>query len=170
MKTILRFQLQAIVGWVLLVSAQGADAQAAWRLDTRGAAGPIAQVALASSGGKQRTSFIVFEYARNCDPIFSFAEFTGSRLGPAVSQSVLNGTKIGVVVNGQFHTWHAAMTTYGNGYEVGFGIPNELFNLLRGQVYSLVYVTPDGERIPMPVGGFGYAVQSALDTCAERFR
>jgi hypothetical protein len=170
MNSMLRLQLRAIAGSVFVVSAVGAHAQGAWRLDTRGATGPIAQVALADSGAKHRSSFIAFEYARKCDPIFSFAEITGSRLGTAVGQSGLNGTKIGVIVNGKFHTWNAAMTKYDNGYEAGFGITNELFDQLTGKVDSLVYVTPDGERVPMPTGGFRQAVQSAFDTCTKRFR
>lgn len=165
-----RLQLQAIAGCVVAVSAFCAHAQGNWKLDTRGETGPIAQVALPDSGAKRRSSFIAFEYARKCDPIFSFAEITGSRLGHAVGQSVLSGTKIGVVLNGKYYTWNAAMTKYDNGYEAGFGVTNELFDLLTGQVDSLVYVTPNGERVPMPTGGFRQAVQSAFDTCAKRFR
>jgi hypothetical protein len=152
----------------VLAAAPTAQAQADWGLDTRGTTGPIAQVALANSGAKHRTSFIAFEYARKCDPIFSFAEITGSRLGAPVGQTVLTGTKIGVVINGNFHTWHAAMTKYDNGYEAGFGITNDLFDLLVGKVDSLVFVTPDGERIPMPTNGLRQSVQAAFDTCAKR--
>lgn len=170
MNSMQRSSAQFVVGFALASCTHVAQAQAAWKLDTRGATGPIAQVALADSGAKRRSSFIAFEYARKCDPIFSFAEITGSRLGTAVGQSVLSGTKIGVLVNGKFHTWNAAMTKYDNGYEAGFGITNELFDVLTGKVDSLVYVTPDGERVPMPVGGFRQAVQSAFDTCAKRFR
>lgn len=170
MNTKLRLQLRLIAGTTMFCLAVSAHAQAAWRLDTRAATGPIAQVALADSGAKRRSSFIAFEYERRCDPIFSFAEITGNRLGKPVGQSVLNGTKIGIVVNGKFHTWHAAMTRYDNGYEVGFGITNELFDLLTGKVESLVYVTPDGERVSMPTAGFRQAIQTAFDTCAKRFR
>ena len=170
MNSIHHFPVRFVVGLALASCTHVAQAQAAWRLDTRSATGPIAQVALPDSGAKHRSSFISFEYERKCDPIFSFVEIKGSRLGTAVSQSVASGTKIGVVVNGKFHTWNAAMTKYDNGYEVGFGITNELFDVLTGKVDSLVYVTPDGERISMPVGGLRQAVQSAFDTCAKRFR
>ena len=165
-----RFQLQSVAASIAAATCIGAHAQGTWRLDTRGNTGPIAQVALADSGVKRRSSFIAFEYARKCDPIFSFAEITGSRLGTAVSQSVLNGSKIGVLVDGRFHTWTAAMTKYDNGFEVGFGITNDLFELLTGKVETLAYVTPDGERVSMPTSGFRQAVQSAFDLCAKRFR
>ena len=122
------------------------------------------------SGPKRRTSFVAFEYARKCDPIFSFAEVTGSRLGTPIGQSVLTGTKIGIVVNGKFHTWHAALTKYDNGYEAGVGVTNEVFDLLVGKVESLAFVTPDGERIPMPTNGLRQSVQAAFDTCAKRFK
>lgn len=163
-------RLQIVTGTATALVALGAHSQGTWRLDTRGATGPIAQVALTDSGAKRRSSFIAFEYARRCDPIFLFAEITGSRLGKPVGQSVISGTKIGVIVNGRFHTWHAAMTKYDNGYEVGFGITNNLFELLTGRVDSLIYVTPGGEQVLMPTTGFRQAVQSAFDTCVKRFR
>lgn len=165
-----RSHFQAIVCSAILFFTFDTHGQETWTLDARGAAGPVAQVALPNSGIKRRSSFIAFEYARKCDPIFSFAEITGSRLGAAVSQSLLNGTKIGVVVNGKFWTWNAATTKYNNGYEAGFGITNELFDAITGKVDSLVYVTPDGERVQMPTAGFRQAVQSAFDTCAKRFK
>lgn len=165
-----RLSLQLIAGTMAFVAASAAQAQGTWRLDTRGATGPIAQVALADSGAKRRSSFVAFEYARRCDPIFSFAEITGTRLGKAVGQSLLNGTKIGVVINGKFYTGNAATTKYDNGYEAGFGITNDLFEILAGKIESLVYVTPDGERVQMPTAGFRQAIQSAFDTCAKQFR
>lgn len=165
-----RLQTQAASVAVLVALGTVVHAQDAWRVDTRGTTGPIAQAALADSDAKRRTSFIVFEYARRCDPIFSFAEINGSRLGSPIAQSALTGTKIGVFVNGKFHTWNAAMTKYDNGYEAGFGVTNELFDLLVGKVDSLVFVKPDGERVPMPTNGFRQSVQSAFDICARRFK
>jgi len=163
-------QLRAITVSAMAVLASAAAAQEIWRLDTRGASGPMAQIVLPDSGTKRRTAFVAFEYARKCDPIFLFAEITGSSLGTPVGQSVLNGTKIGVVVNGQFWTGHAATTKYSNGYEAGFGVTNELFDALTGKVDSLIYVTSDGERVPVSTASIRQAVQSAFDTCAKRFR
>lgn len=165
-----RFAARNLVTGLALVVTVGVHAQESWKLDTRGTTGPIAQVALTDSGRKHRTSFIVFEYARRCDPIFSFVEITGDRLGKPVSQSVLYDSEIGVVVNGEFHTWHAARTEYDNGYEAGFGITDELFTVLTGKVDSLVYVTPGGERVRIPTTGLRQAIQSAFDRCAKRFR
>ena len=165
-----RLQVRAIAGSVIAIAALCASAQGSWKLDSRGAAGPIAQIALADSGVKHRTSFIAFEYSRKCDPVFSFVEITGSRLGNPVDQTVLNGTKIGVLVNGKFWAWSAAMTKYDNGYEAGFGVTSELFDVLTGRVDSLVYVTPNGEQVSMPTVGLRQAVQSAFDTCAKRFK
>ena len=163
-------KILAITCVTLSLFTVSALAQGNWTVDSRGAAGPIAQVALKDSGTKSRTSFIAFEYARKCDPIFSFVEITGQRLGNPIGQSVLSGTKIGVVVNGKFNTWHAATTKYDNGYEAGFGVTNELFKSLTGKVSSLSYVTPDGERVAMPTSGLSQAVQSAFDICAKRFK
>lgn len=155
----------------LAISGANAYAQGTWQTDTRAAAGPIAQVALPDSGNKRRIAFIVFEFARSCDPIFSFVEITGSRLGTPVSRwSVLKDSKIGVILNGKFHTWHAAIMKYDNGYEVGFGLTNELFLQLLINLDSLVYVTPAGEQVPLPTTGFRQAVHSAFDVCRKRVR
>jgi len=147
-----------------------ASAQVSWRTDTRSATGPIAQVAIPDAGNKRRTAFIAFEFARSCDPIFSFAEITGSRLGTPVSQSILKDSKIGVILNGRFHTWHAAITKYDNGYEAGFGVTNELLLQFLVNLDSLAYVTPSGERIPLPTAGFREAVQAAIDVCRQRMK
>lgn len=153
---------------IVLAVATSAHAQATWRVDSRGASGPVAQVALPDAGVKRRVAFIAFEYARQCDPIFSFVETNGSRLGTAISQSVLKDSRIGVFLNGKFHTWHAAITKYDNGYEAGFGVTNALFLQLLVNLDSLDYVTPSGERVRLPTTGFRESVQSAMDYCRKR--
>ena len=165
----IRFSPRSAVVVAVLASASAhVQAQASWQTDTRSAAGPVAQVALPDAANKRRTAFIAFEFARSCDPIFSFAEITGSRLGTPLSQSVLKDSKIGVILNGKFHTWHAAMTKYDNGYEAGFGVTNELLVQFLVNLDSLAYVTPVGERVPLPTTGFRQAVQSAIDVCRKR--
>lgn len=148
----------------------GAWAQAYWRSDTRSAAGPIAQIALPDVGNKHRTAFVAFEFARSCNPTFSFAEITGSRFGTPIRQSVLEGSKIGVLLNGKFYTWHAAITHYDNGYEAGFGVTNELLLQFLVNLDTLVYVTPVGERVPLPTASFREAVQAAVDVCRKRVK
>lgn len=154
----------------LVASDTCADPSGAWRLDTTGAAGPVAQVALPDVKGKRRTAFVAVEYARTCDPIFSFIEITGRTLGAPVSQSVLKDSKIGIVLNGEFYTWHAARTNYANGYEAGFGIPNDLALQLLTNVDSLEFVTPSGEKIRLPSENFSKVFQSAIEFCRKRVK
>ncbi len=123
---------------IALACTTSVHAQAPWRVDSRGASGPVAQVALPDAGIKRRTAFIVFEYARQCDPIFSFAEITGSR------------------------------PKYDNGYEAGFGVTNDLLLQFLVNLDSLEYVTPSGERVRLPTTGFRESVQSAIDYCRKR--
>lgn len=160
--------LRAVVGVALVCIAVHVQAQTSWQTNTRSVAGPTAQVALPPSGGKQRAAFIAFEFARNCDPIFSFVEVVGSRFGEPIEQLVLRNSSIGIVLNGTFHTWHAAMTRYRNGYEAGFGITNELLFQLLINLDTLAYVTPAGETVPLPTSGFKQSVQSAIDACRMR--
>jgi hypothetical protein len=168
MKSNIKSKTASIAILLLSLATMPVQAQFVWHMDARSPTGPIAQVALPDSGAKHRTAFLVFEYARNCDPIFSFAEVGGSRLGAAVSQSVLKNSKIGVLLNGKFYSWHAAITNYDNGYEAGFGVTNDLLLQLLVNLDSLVYVTPSGERVPLPLNGFRQSVQSAVDICRKR--
>lgn len=154
----------------LIVMQSSLHAESAWKLEEKSALGPIAQVTLPSNGAKHRTALVVFEYARKCDPIFSFAEISGSKLGAPISQSRLDDSKIGVFVNGNFHTWGSGITKYDNGFEVGFGITNQLYALLIGRVDSLVYLTPSGERVSMPTSGLNKSIQDAANICIKRFQ
>lgn len=144
--------------------------QDVWTPNLQGVAGPFVQISAPDLGTKHRAVFVVFEYARQCDPIFSLIEITGPTLGKPIKQSVLNGSKIGVVVNGKVHTGYAAQTKYDNGFEAGFSITNELFDLLMAKVDSLAYITPEGEKILLPTSGFKLAAALALEVCAKRLR
>ena len=126
------------------------------------------QTDLPDAKGKRRIVFVAVEYARQCDPIFSYTEITGNGLGTPMSQALLRDTRIGVVLNGKFYTWHAAKTTYSNGYEAGFGVPNELLLQLLTNVDSLAYVTPPGEAIPLPTTNFQQTLQAAINVCRKR--
>ena len=154
----------------LLASFARADPSGAWRLDTRGASGPLVQTELPDAKGKRRTVFVAVEYARQCDPLFSYTEITGNGLGATVSQAVLKDSKIGLILNGQFYTWHAAKTTYVNCYEAGFGVPNDLLLQLLTNVDSLAYVTPPGETISMSTANFQQALQAAINFCRKRVK
>lgn len=155
---------------LLVVGSAVAGSSDSWRLDTKGASGPLVQTDLADAKGKRRTVFVAVEYARQCDPIFSYTEITGNELGSPTSQALLKDSKIGVVLNGKFYTWHAARTNYVNGYEAGFGVPNELVLQLLTNVDSLAYVTPPGEAITLPTSNFQQALQSAINFCRKRVK
>lgn len=152
------------------VSPHPTHAQERWRVDSRGQSGALVQVGLPNSFDKRRAVFVAFEYARRCDPVFSFVEIKGQSLGRPLTQKILRETQTGVLVNGKFHTWHAAMTSYENGYESGFGITNDLFDLLTGNPETLVYVIPDGEKLSLPTVGFRQGLLEALQICSARVR
>lgn len=164
--TVMFVSLTAVVGGVPCIAV----AQTAWHVDARSQAGPLAQAELPSIGGKHRAAIVAFEYARRCDPLFSIVEVNGSQLGKPLSQSVLSGSRIGILLNGKFHTWHAAMTKYSNGYEAGFGVTNELFALLSGHVTTLTYVSPFGENFPLPTTGLRQSLRDALEICAKKVK
>lgn len=168
----MKLQLTTLAAVVSLVGAFfTANAQSgSWQVNAKATAGPLAQVDLPWAEGRRRAAFIVFEYDRRCDPIFSFAEISGRELGSPITQSRLGGSKIGIVVNGTFYTWHAAQTIYDNGYEAGFGVPNDLVQKLLHRVSTLVYVTPSGARVPLPTANFTEAFREAAEVCGKRLK
>lgn len=155
----------------LIVGSSLAAAQSGnWRVDASAADGPLAQLDLPNARGKHRAVFVAFEYVRRCDPVFSFVELVGSRLGAPKSQSLLIGSKIGVLLNGAFYTWHAAQTIYDNGYEAGFGLPKDLVMKMLLKLDTLEYVTPNGERVLLSTRNFDTAFRQAFDICRKRVR
>jgi len=97
-------------------------------------------------------------------------EITGNALGRPTSQTVLNGTRLGLILNGNFYTSNAAKTVYNNGYEAAFSIENNLLLQLLTNVDSLIYVTPSGEKIPLATGNFQVGLQSAINACRVRIK
>jgi hypothetical protein len=160
----------ALLSVVLVVMGLSVDAnaQSPWRVDKAATAGPLAQTGLSPANGRTRTVFVSFEYARKCDPVFSIIEWTGARLGTPIRRELLRNSKIGLYFNGQFHTSHAGLITYDNGYEAGFSISNDLLLGLLINLNSMSFVTPTGERIPLPLTGFRDALHTAMDICRSR--
>lgn len=143
-------------------------AQNTWQTDTRGASGPVAMVRL-PGGGKTRVSMIAFEYLRRCDPIFSYAEFEGNRFGAPIGQE--RAPSAGGSVNGKRYSGPAAKTTYSNGFEIGFAVPNDMaMSLVFDDVRSLTFVTPTGAEVAVPTGGLKNAVDAALEHCTSRVK
>lgn len=141
-----------------------------WRVNANANAGPLMQLDLPNSNGKRRGVIVAFEYARRCDPIFSYLEMTGDRLGIPKSQAVLTGSKTAVILNGVTYTGHAAQTTYDNGYEAGFGMPNDLVVRLLLKIDSMAYVTPAGDHVSLSTNNFDQAFREAIEICAKRMK
>lgn len=165
----MRIALASILS-ALLTAPAFAQPPGPWQVHTNGAAGPVAQVALPDARGKKRTALVVLEYARQCDPLFSFIEISGDRLGNPISQDVLTGSKIGIQLNGKVYTSHAAKTTYSNGFEAAMSIPNDLALQLLVNVDTLAFVAPDGERMPLPISNFSQSFQATVAACRKRAR
>lgn len=138
-----------------------------WEVKTESSPGPLIQVDIPSQDGKKRAVFIAFEYARKCDPIFSYAEIKGRSFGRPISKKVLKNSKIGLVVNGNFHTSNAGLVTYDNGYEAGFGMPNSLVLQLLVALDSFSYVAPSGDVIPLPRKDFKKSFLEAIELCRQ---
>lgn len=155
----------------LTLSSSAAMAQQTWSADARSSAGPVARVELPSEGGKSRLAMIAFEYARKCDPLFTYVEMQGKRFGAPEKQSRLPPSSIGGTINGKRYSGSsaAAITLYSNGVEVGFGMPSDMaMTLAFDAVSSISFITPTGKEIPLPIAGLKKSIESALDTCTSK--
>ena len=123
-------------------------------------------VQLPDASGKSRLSMIVFEYARKCDPLFSYVEMIGRKFGTPEKQSLLPPSSIGGRVNGKYYTGRAAATIYSNGLEVGFGMPDEMaFAIAFDEIKTLSFITPAGKEMSIPTNGLRSAIDAALEVC-----
>lgn len=143
--------------------------QSSWTMDARSPAGPVAMVELPKESENSRLSMIAFEFARKCDPIFSYIEMKGRKFGAPEKQTRLPKTSIGSRVNGKHYTGVAVATIYSNGIEVGFGVPDEMaFAIAFDEIRSLSFITPAGKEISVTTKGFRSAVDAALNVCTSR--
>jgi len=160
----------ALLGF--LFSAQSLFAsQGGWSVVTNAAAGPIVATYFLASGRANISVFVSFEYQRKCDPIFSYMEFSvppGASLGQATGRYRVNNPNLGVIHNGKFYSWHAAKITYNKGFEIGFGVTQDLWQALTGHTSSLAYVREDGTRISLPLQNLRQKLLQAANYCLAR--
>lgn len=147
------------------------SAPANWAINTSGPAGPLAYVRMGSSGNLHTSIFIVFEYKRQCDPIFSYMEFSspiGAPLGAPTNAYRIDNSNVGVIHNGTFYTWYTAKIHYSKGFEVGFGVTLELWKALTGPTTSLSYVREDRKQFQLPISGLREKLLQAMNYCLQR--
>lgn len=158
-----------IVSTGLVLCSTGVLAQTSWQLDLRSATGPVVTTQLSAVAGKSRLLMITFELARKCDPMFVYVELAGSKYGTASRQERLSNTRIGGRVNGISYTGPAVKTTYSNGFEAGFAMPDQMALVIAFEsVKSLAFVTPDGQTIALPTQGLRPAVDKAIESCTNK--
>lgn len=156
---------------LLALFGSAAMAQQTWVADSRSSAGPVARVELPLESGKSRLAMIAFEYARKCDPLFTYVEMRGRKFGTPEKQSKLPPSSIGGSINGKRYSGSsaAAATIYSNGIEVGFGMPDDMaMSLAFDAINSISFTTPAGKEIPLPIAGLKKAVETALDICTQK--
>lgn len=163
--------MKFIIPVLLVATASISMAQQTWVAESRSSSGPVARVELPSENGKSRLALIAFEYARKCDPLFTYVEMQGRKFGVPEKQSRLPPSSIGGAINGKRYSGSAAsaITVYSNGIEVGFSMTDEMAMALAfDAINSISFTTPAGKEIPLPTTGLKKAVESALDACTKK--
>lgn len=146
-----------------------AAAEPAWRMDARGAAGPVAMVELPPQKGANRVAMLTFEYERRCDPLLTYATMKGRKFGAPEKQGRLPDSRLAGAVNGKKFSGPGAFTLYSNGLEIGLGVPNEMaLIVLDEEVTSLSFTTPTGEEVPLPTRGLRKSADAAFKVCAQK--
>ena len=156
---------------VFVLAGEGSESQAqTWRLDTSWPSGPAVVHTLPSHGGYSRDVFIVFEYARNCDPMMSMTLSRSRNLGAPVSMRPLPYGAMSFEVNGQRYTWYGGEAVYQNAVERSVGITSVAMAGLLRSPRSIVFTTIDGQRIILPTNGISRPLQAAAQHCLSRVR
>lgn len=164
-----RPNIKLILAATVLTAAVGAHAQSAWRVDKKGAAGPVAVFDLPTEGEKNRVAMFSYEYQRRCDPLFTYAEIRGRRFGAGEKQMALPSGRAFGNVNGTKYTGPGAVSVYTNAVEVGFAMPNDMaLAVTFDKITSLSFVTPSGKEVPIPTRGLLEAAGTAFEACAKK--
>lgn len=164
-----RSNIKLIFAATAMTAAIGAHAQNAWRMDKKGAAGPVAVVDLPTEGGNTRVAMLAYEYKRRCEPLFTYAEIKGRKFGAGEKQMALPSGHAFGNVNGTRYTGPGAISVYANAVEVGFGMPNDMtLAVTFGKVTSLSFVTPSGKEVLIPTRGLAEAAGAAFEACAQK--
>lgn len=160
----------ALLPVICCLCAAPALSQQTWQADLSSYVGPVARVGLPSEAATSRLVLIAFEYATQCNPLFTYVELQGPKFGVAEKQSSLPPSSIGGAINGKRYAGNsAAMTLYSNGIEVGFAMPDEMAMALASDpITSISFTTPAGKEIPLPTTGLSKAAAQALDACTKK--
>ncbi|WKL16539.1 hypothetical protein QYQ99_03010 [Comamonas testosteroni] len=164
-----RLNIKLVLAATVLIATVGAHAQSSWRMDKKGAAGPVAVLDLPAEGGNNRVAMLAYEYARRCSPLFTYAEIKGRQFGAGEKQMALPSGRAFGSVNGNRYTGPGAVSVYANAVEVGFGMPQDMAQIVTfGKVTSLSFVTPAGKEVSIPTRGLSEAAGAAFEACAQR--
>lgn len=147
------------------------DAQGAWVANLSSQQGPVAMVELPAPRGEARLAMFVFEYSRKCDPLFTYSVIRGRKFGTPEKQSLLPKSNIGGTINRKLYSGNnsAAATLYSNGFEVGFGMPDEMAMAIAfDKVSSVSFITPKGDEVILPIEGLRAAVDKAIEACVSK--
>lgn len=160
------------IAWVvplfclLVMAAIPVSHAQSWRLDMSSPTGPIARVDIKFNEPLRGAVFIVFEYARNCDPMMSKLTHTSRALGRPITKQAIQPQMVYLLIDGRPYTWFGGEIVYENGREVAVGLVNEIFfELLTGRVSTLNFVDVDGESVSVPTSNFSRAVGQAFEAC-----
>ena len=149
------------------------DAQGAWVANLSSQQGPVAMVELPAPRGETRLAIFAFEYSRKCDPLFTYAVVRGRKFGTPEKQSLLPQSNIGGTINRKRYSGNnaAVVTTYSNGFEVGFGMPDEMAMAIAfDKVGSVSFITPKGDEVLLPIDGLRTAVDKAIEACVSKIQ
>jgi hypothetical protein len=119
-------------------------------------------------GSSSRSFSVIFEYERNCDPIFSMFMFHGSELGVITERHALAPNRLSLRINDVYYSWHGMRALYTQSTELGVGVTREAWNALLNDPRSVAFVDTEGKVHDVPLSGMGRALRHAAEACARR--
>jgi len=118
----------------------------------------------------KRIFAINFEYARNCDPLFSSYTAWQGRMGSAQSISAFPPNTAFLKINQSLFTFNGAIAKYPTTTEVSMVITNEAWNVLVRNPNSLVFYETNRSGFTVPTFGLSSAISRGLQLCMQNLR
>lgn len=142
-----------------------------WYVDASSQTGPMALVYAGEIDSKKISFAVIFEYQRNCDPIFSMFSVNKNKLtlGPNIFKIAVEPGNFLLIIDGSRYTWHSAHAQYENGTELAIGITNDAFNFLARNPRSLTFSFLSQTAYIVPTKNLSKSMMEAFNICKQKF-
>jgi hypothetical protein len=139
-----------------------------WYVDLSLNHGTMARVDVGEIDSKFITFAVIFEYERNCDPLFSMLVFRKKNFGSNISKILVTPGNYILIIDGYKYTWHSVYAQYEFGYELAIGVTKEAWNKLILSPRSITLSVMSQKSYIVPTVNFSNSLVDAANACIQK--